>query len=167
MGYTTDFTGSLKLTPPATKEQIEYINTFSATRRMMRCTRTLQKMYNREFGLDGFYGKDGEYFIGGKGTCGQDRDDSVFGEGNEPPRTQPGLWCEWVLSKHGNKLKWNGSEKFYNYGEWLRYMIDNFFKRWGIILNGEINWQGADPKDKGTILVKDNYVFLIGIGADR
>lgn len=154
MGYSTDFEGSFKLNPPATPEQIEYINKFSSTRRMMRDNRKLNKIYEGKFGLLNIpylYGSDGEYFVGGLGDAGQDMDESVFNGGNEPPRTQPGLWCEWVISEDGTELKWNGSEKFYNYVEWLQYLIDNFFTRWGIELSGEVKWQGQDELDTGTI----------------
>lgn len=167
MGYTTDFEGSFKLNPPATPEQIAYINKFSSTRRMMRDISKLKKIYKGEFGFLNTpycYGHDGEYFVGGLGYAGQDRDESVYNEGGEPPRTQPGLWCHWVLSEDGTELKWNGAEKFYKYIEWLQYMIDNFFTGWGIELSGEIKWQGQDELDYGTIKVrKETKVIGDGI----
>jgi len=41
MGYTTNFTGGLNLTPPATEEQAGYINLLAGTRRMKRDVKKL------------------------------------------------------------------------------------------------------------------------------
>ena len=72
----------------------------------------------------------------------------------------PGIWCQWIIADD-NKLKWNGGEKFYNYVEWLRYLIDNFFEKWDIKLNGTIKWRGEDMNDIGKIVVEDNKVTVI------
>lgn len=71
---------------------------------------------------------------------------------------QPGLWCQWVLTADGTQLEWDGGEKFYNYVEWLQYLITNFFEPWGIKLNGQIEWFGEDRGDFGKIVVIDNKV---------
>lgn len=154
MGYTTDFTGSLELSTPATPAQLEYINRFSDSRRMKRNVDELIKLYNGKYGLEGVgYGVEGEYFA-------YDEEDSSVLDVNRPPSTQPGLWCDWVLSKDGKYLEWNGGEKFYNYVEWLTYIIQNFFERWGIKLNGEIEWYGEDRDDMGKIVVVNNEVTV-------
>lgn len=101
------------------------------------------------------YGLDGAYFVGGRGSFGQDRDDSVI-DFNVPPSGQPGLWCQWETN--GSHLGWNGSEKFYSYVEWLQYLIEHFFSKWGVILNGEVTWEGEDSNDRGKIIVVDNVV---------
>ena len=62
------------------------------------------------------------------------------------------------MSSCGNFLKWDTGEKFYSYTEWLEYLIENFFERWGYILNGEVEFQGEDKSDKGIIVVKNNVV---------
>jgi len=103
------------------------------------------------------YGIEGEFFIGGTGFMGQDHDATII-EFNHPPVTQPGLWCQWILNSTGTGLEWDGNEKFYDYIEWLNYLIKNFFEPWGIKLNGKIKWSGEDRKDTGTITVKDNIV---------
>lgn len=51
MGYSTDFSGSFKLSRPATQEEIDYINTFSGTRRMKRDTNKLMELFNGKHGL--------------------------------------------------------------------------------------------------------------------
>lgn len=71
---------------------------------------------------------------------------------------QPGLWCQWTVSEDGTLLMWDGGEKFYNYVEWLRYLVEHFFRPWGRKLDGEIYWQGEDPDDRGKIVVTANEI---------
>ena len=149
MGYTTNFEGKLKIEPTLPQPAIKYINKFSGTRRMKRVFE------------NNIHGIDGEFFVDGKGFAGQDNDDSVVNS-NMPPSTQPGLWCQWVVSDCGNFLKWDESEKFYHYTEWLSYMINSFFAPNRFRLNGEISWQGEDPSDNGTIFVKNNIITVNG-----
>ena len=150
MGYSTDFEGSMKINPPLSPEQVEYINTFSRTRRMKRdLAEQLPDPIREAVGLP--IGDEGAYFVGGTGFMGQDRDSSVV-DGNRPPSGQPGLWCQWEVSKDGTELYWDGGEKFYDYVDWLQYLYNNFFSVWGNNLDGEITWQGQEPDDKGKIL---------------
>ena len=69
----------------------------------------------------------------------------------------PGIWCQWA-SEDGKSLKWDGNEKFYNYVEWLQYIIDNIVKPKGYVLNGSVEWTGEERGDYGLIEVKDNVV---------
>ena len=69
----------------------------------------------------------------------------------------PGLWCQWVINED-DELVWDGGEKFYNYTEWLKYLINRFFEPWGVTLNGRITWAGEDRNDRGQINVIDNIV---------
>lgn len=55
-------------------------------------------------------------------------------------------------------LQWDGGEKFYEYKEWLEYLIDHFFKPWGYKVEGEVEWQGEDREDMGIMIVVDNVV---------
>lgn len=70
----------------------------------------------------------------------------------------PGFWCDWVPSEDKKYIKWNRSEKFYGYVEWLVYLIENFLKPKGYVLNGEVDWRGEDFYDTGTICVNNNVV---------
>lgn len=106
------------------------------------------------------YGVDGEYFVGGGGHAGQNHDDNII-DYNTPPKNQPGLWCQWTVNKNGLKLEWDGGEKFYNYVEWLKYLIEHFFSKWDVILNGEVEWQGEDATDVGKIVVTNNEVKVL------
>lgn len=50
MGYSTDFTGSLSLSRELTNVEKNYINTFSATRRMKRDVNKLMELYKGKYG---------------------------------------------------------------------------------------------------------------------
>ena len=160
MGYTTDVYGSVTFNKPITEELKNYINKFGETRRMKRDVEKIKKTFPdwEKNCFNGNLGVDGEYFVGGNGFMGQDRDDSIVNY-NYPPETQPGLWCQWMIDDDGN-LVWDGGEKFYEYGEWLTYLIDNFIAPSGYVCNGEIEFQGEDMNDFGTIHVKDNVVTV-------
>lgn len=185
MGYTTDFYGKFEITPTLTDEHREYLDAFNKSRRMMRnpsiCKKILESAENQE-NMRQFYtgeynfdkvggsdyiclrqikaglpiGEDGEYFLG-LGALGQVQDSSVI-DHNSPPKTQPGLWCGWIPNERGDAIIWDGVEKFYNYAEWLLYLVDHFMKPWGYILNGEIQWCGEQNDDMGAIYVKDNNI---------
>jgi hypothetical protein len=142
MGYTTDFTGTFQITPTLKKEDKEFLTKLASTRRMKR-------------NIVG-YGVEGEFYVDGKGFCGQDEDGTVI-DSNRPPSTQPGLWCQWIPNDEGTELVWDGNEKFYNYVEWLEYII-NWLKPKGYKVNGEVEWQGEERDDRGMIVVKNNKV---------
>jgi len=151
MGYHTDFMGEISISPALTKEQANYVNAFSFSRRMKRDVSKLQH-YQGKHGLNGEYGKEGEFFTGPE-------DESVI-DYNRPPDTQPGLWCQWVVTDDGSILTWDEEEKFYEYIKWMEYIIENFFVPWGVVLNGTIEWRGEDWSDAGSIHVTDNKVTL-------
>ncbi len=161
MGYTTDFTGYMKIDPPLNPEQISYINKFSETRRMARDPEKASKLSDplREaVGLP--IGEDGCYFVGGAGFAGQDKDDSVT-HPNNPPVGQPGLWCHWVISGDGTGLEWDYGEKFYEFELWLEYIQVHFLTPWGSKLNGEIDWQGEEWDDKGILYASDGRIEAV------
>jgi hypothetical protein len=159
MGYTTDFSGEFKLDKPLTDEQANYINKFADTRRMKRDVKKLKELFNGEHGLNGEYGVEGEFFVGGAGFAGQSHDDSII-DYNEAPSTQPSLWCQWNV-ENNDTIIWDGSEKFYNYVEWIMYYINNFFKPWGYQLSGEVQWQGEDSEDIGKIIIHNNVTQVL------
>ena len=69
----------------------------------------------------------------------------------------PGIWCQWIINSNGN-LEWNGAEKFYNYIEWLQYLIQNVFEPKGYVIEGRVRYRGERFEDIGVIYVKDNVV---------
>ena len=155
MGYTTYFNGGLQFNKPVTRELRDYINAFSSTRRMKRDVDKIKEVYPdwKDMCFNGELGEEGEYFIGNDDFR---QKETTITNYNYPPATQPSLWCQWII--FGDELVWDEGEKFYNYVEWLEYLISNFFAPQGYVLNGEILFEGEDSEDFGTIVVTDNHV---------
>lgn len=155
MGYTTDFTGDFTLDNPLTPEQIAYLKAFNETRRMQRnatVTETMPDPVRLAVGLP--IGKQGGYFVG---HAGRDRTPDVT-EYNESPSGQPGLWCQWTPNNDGTVIEWDGGEKFYDYIEWIQYIIQHFLTPWGHVLNGTVEWSGEESGDLGRIEITNNVV---------
>jgi hypothetical protein len=75
-----------------------------------------------------------------------------------PPAGQPGQWCQWTPDEDGTAIVWDEGEKFYEYVDWICYLIDQFLKPWGYVVNGEVTWSGEESGDLGLIEVTDNKV---------
>jgi len=146
MGYTTDFTGKFFVSPAMHGSLITFLKKFADTRRMGR------RDLNEEV-----YGPEGAYFVGGGGEFGQAEDARVINN-NRPPKGQPGLWCQWVPTDDGTAIEWDGGEKFYDYIEWLAYIMRHFLIPNGYILNGTVCWFGEERSDTGNIVVNNNVI---------
>ncbi len=164
MGYTTEFTGHV--TPPLNGPEMAYLRQFAATRRMNR--------------------RNGPYYLG-TGPSGQDHENDIV-DYNNPSEEQPGLWCNWVPTDDGCGIQWDGSEKFYDAAEWMRYLIDTFLMSraylevhilsghaarngWHLpagvehftfnhVVAGTIDAQGEDDDDRWQLVVADNEVTV-------
>lgn len=148
MGYTTTFEGRVAVVPPLSKEEIDFLNKFAATRRMNRTK--------------------GPYFVDGSGPAGQGNDPDIR-DHNAPPQGQPGLWCQWVPTEDGAAIEWDGGEKFYDPVEWMAYLIEHFIGSapqakaqlpflQPHTLNGVIEAEGEESGDIWRLIVKDNEV---------
>jgi hypothetical protein len=161
MGYTTDFSGEFTLNKPLIAEHLAYLEAFSNSRRMKRnATKNalLPDPVREAAGLP--VGEDGGYYVGGADdNHGQNHTDDVL-DHNTPPEGQPGLWCRWVPNHDGTAIEWDGGEKFYEYTEWICYLIKHFLAPWGYVLNGEVDWFGEDSDDRGRITVTANRVMV-------
>ena len=176
------FKGKFHLQKPFNPAEIEYLLNFSRSRRVKRDVNALEvyaaircldnlseeqikvwEAVKRDIELRAAvklpYGSRGEFFcsythpIRGRLMA---PDDTIIAD--EPPGKQPGYWCQWIPSKDGKRLIYDGGEKFHHCIEWLRYIIKNFLVPWGYILNGIVEWRGEDNDDFGRITVKDNVV---------
>jgi hypothetical protein len=160
MGYTTQLEGQFNLDKPLTVAHMAYLKKFAETRRMRRQADTyyledMADLTREAVGLP--LGDEGGYFVGETGMMGQTHDASII-DYNSPPKGQPGLWCQWEPNAQGTAIVWDGSEKFYEYVKWIKYLIEHFLQPWGYIANGEVKWQGENDADTGTIIIKDNAV---------
>lgn len=164
MGYTTDFNGQFDLNKPLTPEHKAYLEAFAGTRRMKRDAYTTEDRPDPVRLAAGLpIGLDGGYFVGEGGHAGQgdmnaDYEKIGIVAYNHPPCDQPSLWCQWVPSHDGTAIVWDGGEKFYEYVDWIEYLIQHFLKPWGYVLNGEVEWFGEDANDRGMICIEDNVV---------
>ena len=145
MGYTTDFSGRFELNKQLTPKMAQYLKLFNETRRMGRNT-------------DEVFGVQGEFFVFGGGSFGQNREENVI-DFNTAPSTQPGLWCQWTPTDDNMGIEWDGGEKFYYYSDWLVYLINKILAPNGYVLNGVVTWQGEETGDVGEIIVENNRVF--------
>lgn len=148
MGYHTEFFGHINVEPPLSPEEIEFLNKFNQTRRMLR--------------------KNGPYYVDNKGYAGQDPEPDIV-DYNQPPTGQPGLWCGWRPTPDGTKIEWDGGEKFYYSLEWMEYLINHFIGPHPVAakqlpflkphtLNGKINCKGEEHGDVWCIKVTNNAV---------
>ncbi|KAG0579891.1 hypothetical protein KC19_4G132000 [Ceratodon purpureus] len=144
MGYTNTFRGCFTITPPLEGAPKALLKGLCNTRRMAR-------------EMDPIYGIEGEYYVGDEEAQEGRLLDYAW---DRPPRTQPGYWCQWMLSDDGAKLQWSGAEKFYCYTEWLRYFITRVFPQ-GTVLNGEVRYEGEELGDEGVIQITDNRIRVV------
>jgi hypothetical protein len=151
VGYTTEFSGRIEITPALNAEEINYLKKFAGTRRM-DC-------------------EQGPYYADRGGMAGQDYNDPLVKNYNSPPEGQPGLWCQWVPTEDGSAIEWDGGEKFYYAPEWMEYLIEHFVgadpQAKAVLpflqahkLNGEITAQGEDIHDRWLLIVADNVVTI-------
>ena len=153
MGYTTWFEGELTPNKPFKKEFINYINAFSEKRHEPRDVEIIKRSDPdwAKHCLDGNLGPYGMYYVGSF-------DEGVIDRSAAKGYTCPGYWCFWCINEETGVVEWDGGEKFYQYTDWLIYLIENFFEPAGYILNGEFIWIGEDSDDRGKISVVNNKV---------
>ena len=82
----------------------------------------------------------------------------------DPFPNMPGFWCQWVPTSDGEGIEWDGNEKFYNYVEWLVYIIENFLQPEEYILNGTVRYRGEDFNDCGDVICENNKVTVNQLG---
>jgi hypothetical protein len=160
MGYDITFEGGSQISPSLTREQREYLRSFTRTRRVRRDPSKAAELPDPQrlkLGLP--VGDEGAFFVG----SGYDRkeDDPSVIDANSPPAGQPGLWCQWVPNDGGDVLEWDGREKFVAYFDWLRYLIEAFFQPWGCVLDGRVSWKGDNYWDLGELIVERNKIRTI------
>lgn len=161
MGYHTDFQGKFNLDRPLSAEHAAYLKAFAGTRRMKRDAKKVALLpdpVRQAVGLP--VEKEGGYFVGITEDYGQKMTPDIL-DYNRAPQGQCSLWCQWVPTDDLMGIEWDGAEKFYEYTPWLKYIIEHFLKPWGYVLNGEVEWDGEERGDVGTIHVTDNKVLKV------
>ncbi len=162
MGYHTEFRGEFRVTPALSRAHREYLSAFSEIRHMRRdatCLEGVPDPLRQAVGLP--VGVDGAYFIGPRKRDRAGCNDPTVLDHSCPPSGQPGLWCKWTPSPDGRALYWDGSEKFYNYVEWLEYLSNHFLRPWGYVLDGDVEWCGEDEFDYGVVRVSSGVIRVV------
>lgn len=78
-----------------------------------------------------------------------------------PTNDTPGEWCPFEIG-YGDDCMFAGHDVVSTlYVEWVKYLIGNFFGPAGVILNGEVEWQGEERYDLGKIVITDNIVKIL------
>jgi hypothetical protein len=175
MGYTTEFYGSFSFNKRVSSQLVNYINKFSNTRHMIRNPQLIKEEYPnwKDCVFNDDIGENGEYFVAHskENPFGQNKDKSII-DYNRQPDSQPGLWCQWIIEPVFPKdeinkerksfnavLKWNGGEKFYNYINWLDYLITYFFAPCDYSLSGVVLAIGESKYDATYIVVSNNIIY--------
>ncbi|WP_394941155.1 hypothetical protein [Psychromicrobium sp. YIM B11713] len=150
MGYSTDFSGTLNVTPPLNQAERDFLADFANTRHTS---------------------PEGLLFV--------TQPEGFYVSGNEPQGGKPGIWCHWVAGEDGN-LTWDEEEKTYNHAEWLDWIITDLFGpdsrdfvqqrlsedprlqhfTHDHIVNGIIEASGEDSGDLWRIKVTNNNVQI-------
>ena len=75
----------------------------------------------------------------------------------------PNTYMDWMYDSDTESLIWDTeTEKFYEYIEWLEYLIDEVFSPNYYVLNGAMTWFGEDEDDLGLIKIKNNDLEAFG-----
>ena len=153
MGYSTFFTGEIKISPSLSVEEIDYLKAFNRSRRSM----LLASPYS--VARTSFDFRQPEMH------------DAALQDSN-PALGQPDLWCSWIPTDDGTALKWSGAEKSYKMAEWLEYLIQHFIGPTplavtelhflvGHQLNGEVYAAGERAHDHWKIVVTKSIVTVL------
>ncbi|MEV6403971.1 hypothetical protein AB0M58_13635 [Streptomyces bobili] len=104
MDFSAPPTGTLTVSPPLNPQEIAFLRSFSASRRMRR--------------------REGPY------STREDvpYDDLGPVDYNRPHEGQPGLSCNWEPTDDGAGIRWDGSTSFDHADEWLQYIVDHFLR---------------------------------------
>lgn len=156
MGYSTEFTGHVTVTPPLNPAEAAYLYAFSECRRQT----TPEGPYTTK-----------EYGFGQRPA----------GVIDFPPEGQPSRWCDWAPTEDATGIQWNGTEKFDESVAWMQYLIDHFLKpgaeaqglpgfeefTFDHVVNGEIAAQGDMQDDVWRLVVTANVVTKVEVEAPR
>ncbi len=79
-----------------------------------------------------------------------------------PPKGMPHCYyCDWRVSEDGTQIEEPSSDgSFYDYDKWLLLLIERFFAPWGVLLNGEMEWDGEESGDMGKLILKDSVLTV-------
>jgi hypothetical protein len=135
MGYSTDFDGQFRITPPLPTDLIDQLNEFCATRHEKPSKPEPEPWESDPNNLNRPY----------RGKLAD-------------PRI--GIWCDWAFRTEADAtvMEWNGNEKSYHQAEWGQHLISLFPE--GHTVTGTINAQGEDANDIWRMVAKDRTITV-------
>lgn len=137
MGYSTEFVGSFTIQPSVDEATYQLLLGLATTRRMKR--RVSKK-----------YGVDGEFYVVD--------DEKNIANRNQPPRTQPSLWCQWLIQPDHKTIRWDGKDKFSEYIPWLLY-LQKILKERDYLVKGRVVWLG-EAGDAGILHLTPTFLMV-------
>lgn len=160
MSYRTEFHGAFAITPVLKPVHAEYLRKFAEIRHMQWDTAAIQEAPDPVRKAAGIrsVGNQGAFFVGFDSDLDALSRLAGVADINAPAKGVPGLKCMWCPSFDGTALVWDGNDNFYDYVEWLDYLIETFFDAWGYKLNGQVFWDGQDTMDLGRLVVTNNSI---------
>ena len=72
----------------------------------------------------------------------------------------PGIWCHLRIGQDSQSLEWDGSEKTYDFIDWVKYANDKILLPRKYRMNGTMLFQGESILDRGRIDAKDGNVSV-------
>lgn len=85
-------------------------------------------------------------------------DREVYKRYTDTPDTIPNSYLQWEPNEEGTEIVWNGGEKFYDYIHWLRWLAKHYLTPKGLMLNGEVRFQGEELEDTGILRAVDSKI---------
>lgn len=151
MGLRTSYLGRVRVEPPLSPDEADFLHAFNATR---HCGST-----------------------GPLDVAEHPLDNEAVPEGvgyNDAAPKMPGLWCPWTCCPDGCCLRWDGVEKPYAPQLWLAYLIDTFLRpgaalpddaaarqrglTFDHVLNGMVVGERAETAELFALQVRNNKV---------
>jgi hypothetical protein len=81
-----------------------------------------------------------------------DINDNGFLSKTDKPSGSYSLWETDGVSLYAD------SGKAYDFDRWIELIVNKIVKPRGYILNGEVEWIGEDPDDRGKITINNNLI---------
>lgn len=175
MGYTIKYSGRFNLNKSLTDDQAKFLRDFAATRHYSRAWKEDEengKWFvdpDCKFEPDFFNDKEYEKVLYAKPYNHKKRKAYELekwgcADYSEVNPGMPSFYCQWVPTEDMMGIEWDGGEKFYNAKEWLEFIIENYLKPWGYVLNGQVEYKYGEneyPSEFGFLIIKDNIVDVI------
>lgn len=151
MGYHTDFDGVFTFSRPLTVNELNKLNKFLELRHVTLDMSDVPDS-EKENTLFGEFGENGIFYFGEK---------ALTTDVNRPPKLNNvlhmDLYIPWEVGADGDFLS-GLYGKAYKPVDSLRFLIDYFFSKIGVTLNGKVTWEGEESGDVGLINVINNKI---------